>query len=902
MEILTTMDEDPHVVFFPWEMEVQDIAAGMAKSIHPNGLLSTVLTDEQWAAYPGNTTVDQNGQPQVVARYQPPAYVDIDDTMSNTALYVAKASNDRLQTWIDATETLKRALIKSLGKVVRQIIKDKKVRFQQMSVSDLVTKVRTRFGNMQRDTQLTLTERMATLLPTLDGFDTHVSNLQDMYDISENAGYPVDAKRQVEIFRESVCAQPLVGKLLETFDLKFPDAKTVSFEQVTAYLTLHLPNLKHSQMTATRASANLLAATAYSTLEAESKRLTAENEKLKRKRAANDKRSKKGKKGQGKGKGARNAASGARTGDTATLKYCHGHGYQPSHTSAECKLLAADKAKFTAAMRAATGPNNPPGGSTKVNGQHASTTKTKTVTANIAHQIHNHREGDEYDMSDNEDDYDETTAFLTSVLNEAQHDEDNDAQHDEDDRPVHVTAMMMGDDALLFNQSNIPRKAHTLNREKMTADELNDQEDIAEVNELNNETNLPRTTETNAAPFETSFPPDAADRNLGAMEGSNETPYEPPRATDADSNLRVMEGSNKTPYEPPSHVAKMDHDEAPTYTLLTDGSQFQQSFWETEVQSLQDGLRRNFAGKANTPSRRIPTADELQIQFVTWLLEQPEVPLLVSPASSGFYEATYGNRPTPTAGTGFFDDEYVAGKRQHTISRDRQRNTLNPGLRTELTYQEACTAELTTIASVEHHERRLFQPGFTPTEIRGNILSMLQTANPDQHMVDFQEKDIPPQNRDPKTHRILMDLIRKRRQLDLDFQLPPHSVAVDGTSLHDKRQYEQELIRRDREYNRVNRGMYHVYAASAYIVHDCNFLSYCRPALRNLPIATAYKLAQLKERLVTPNSGHPPYQTIQEPTRVQTQPTFSAPRPSYADVLRPALHPREEWMKSQPPY
>ena len=70
VEILTTLDEDPHVVFFPWEMEVQDIAAGMAKSIHPNGLLSAVLTDEQWAAYPGNTTVDQNGQPQVVARYQ----------------------------------------------------------------------------------------------------------------------------------------------------------------------------------------------------------------------------------------------------------------------------------------------------------------------------------------------------------------------------------------------------------------------------------------------------------------------------------------------------------------------------------------------------------------------------------------------------------------------------------------------------------------------------------------------------------------------------------------------------------------------------------------------------------------------------------------------------------------
>ncbi len=112
VEILTTSDEDPHVSFSPWEMEVQDIAASMAKSIHPNGLLFEILTDVQWASYPGNTTIDQHGQPQVTARYQPPAYVDIIATMSNTEMYVAKANNDRLQLWIDSTETIKRALIK----------------------------------------------------------------------------------------------------------------------------------------------------------------------------------------------------------------------------------------------------------------------------------------------------------------------------------------------------------------------------------------------------------------------------------------------------------------------------------------------------------------------------------------------------------------------------------------------------------------------------------------------------------------------------------------------------------------------------------------------------------------------------------------------------------------------
>ena len=45
VEIITTLDNDPHVIFFSWEMDVQDVASSMAKSIHPLGLLSEVLTD-----------------------------------------------------------------------------------------------------------------------------------------------------------------------------------------------------------------------------------------------------------------------------------------------------------------------------------------------------------------------------------------------------------------------------------------------------------------------------------------------------------------------------------------------------------------------------------------------------------------------------------------------------------------------------------------------------------------------------------------------------------------------------------------------------------------------------------------------------------------------------------------
>jgi hypothetical protein len=72
VEILTTLEDDPHVTFFSWEVDVQDVASGMAKSIHQHGLLSEILTDAQWAAYPGNSTTDQAGNMQIAARFQPP--------------------------------------------------------------------------------------------------------------------------------------------------------------------------------------------------------------------------------------------------------------------------------------------------------------------------------------------------------------------------------------------------------------------------------------------------------------------------------------------------------------------------------------------------------------------------------------------------------------------------------------------------------------------------------------------------------------------------------------------------------------------------------------------------------------------------------------------------------------
>jgi hypothetical protein len=119
---------------------------------------------------------------------------------------------------------------------------------------------------------------------------------------------------------------------------------------------------------------------------------------------------------------------------------------------------------------------------------------------------------------------------------------------------------------------------------------------------------------------------------------------------------------------------------------------------------------------------------------------------------------------------------------------------------------------------------------------------------------------------------------------------------MDGTALG-ATNIQERYTKRDAQYNKLNRAMYQTYAASAYLIHDKNFASYCRPALRNLPSSTAFKLEQLKQNLRDKMEERPPYKMVQEPRRSTTQPVFSSPRPTYADVLKP----QAEWMKRQSP-
>jgi hypothetical protein len=74
----------------------------------------------------------------------------------------------------------------------------------------------------------------------------------------------------------------------------------------------------------------------------------------------------KGKKDDKRQKGAAKAMTG-RAEECA--HYCHAHGYNNSHESAQCKVMASQKANFTEDMRKTTSPTNPPGGSRLIRGK-----------------------------------------------------------------------------------------------------------------------------------------------------------------------------------------------------------------------------------------------------------------------------------------------------------------------------------------------------------------------------------------------------------------------------------------------------------------------------------------------------------------------------------------------------
>ena len=112
-DININLEEDPELSYFTWKVQVEDVASNAATLVEPTGLLTLIVKDPAWEAYPPNQSVSPGGTLHIAPRPVIPAHVPITGGMTNAQISVAKYANDRHEVWHKAKETFKTGVIRS---------------------------------------------------------------------------------------------------------------------------------------------------------------------------------------------------------------------------------------------------------------------------------------------------------------------------------------------------------------------------------------------------------------------------------------------------------------------------------------------------------------------------------------------------------------------------------------------------------------------------------------------------------------------------------------------------------------------------------------------------------------------------------------------------------------------
>jgi hypothetical protein len=368
LHIKQTLDTDPEINFINWELNVQDVASTTGRTISGDqGLLDLVLNPAQWNAHALSISINDEGLQVIAPRYAAPAHVELDADMMATQITIAKARNKTREDWMIAEQNLKRAMMAydQAHHCPPTIIfsEHDAHRHHQRDASALWEN-----NDPHGRTARRLDEILAEKMDNLRNFKTHTAKMQNAFSIGTTAGIlPIDELARVKLLRTSILGHHVMEKLIEGYDHDYPEFLQQTFANLCEYLKTHLSNAE-SRDTDTKAHGlsvqqkgrfeddillpmNADQITAYLAATGEAKRWK-------------------------KNKRSQQSSTASSSDDDSEQPekrqrvelYCFWHGTQYSHTSMECKVMAADKNCFTHAMRNATNAKSLPGGSFRKHG------------------------------------------------------------------------------------------------------------------------------------------------------------------------------------------------------------------------------------------------------------------------------------------------------------------------------------------------------------------------------------------------------------------------------------------------------------------------------------------------------------------------------------------------------
>jgi hypothetical protein len=264
-----------------------------------------------------------------------------------------------------AEQNLKRAIMDSVGLAIRHIITPPPLCFQNMTPINIINAVRAHYGKTATRTVRRLDEILAEKLDNVRNFKTDAAKMQNAFSIGTASGISMDEIMRTKLLSTSILGHHVMDKLIKGYDHDYPEFLQQTFAGLCDYLNTHLPNAE-SREADTKAhglsvqhrgksesdillSMNAEQITAYLAATNDAKKW---NSKLNKQQ----KRTKR-----------QHAFTTSSSDDDLEQPvkrqrvehYCYCDGTQYSHTSAECKVMEADRKRFTSAMRHATNSHLP---------------------------------------------------------------------------------------------------------------------------------------------------------------------------------------------------------------------------------------------------------------------------------------------------------------------------------------------------------------------------------------------------------------------------------------------------------------------------------------------------------------------------------------------------------------
>jgi hypothetical protein len=123
--------------------------------------------------------------------------------------------------------------------MVRNIVEHPEHGFSLLNIMQIMAVVRNRYGRMQKNSKLDLKEKMTARLASTNLFDSHISNLKQLFFISTTGGQPITEADQVEYLRTSLSGNPLIDSIISQYMISYITMIPRNTSQII-YLTFRL--------------------------------------------------------------------------------------------------------------------------------------------------------------------------------------------------------------------------------------------------------------------------------------------------------------------------------------------------------------------------------------------------------------------------------------------------------------------------------------------------------------------------------------------------------------------------------------------------------------------------------------------------------------------------------------